>query len=62
MWNIQKIVHKGDYDYAVVPEHPKAIKHGYVLLHRIVLENYLGRILDDGEISHHINEDKKNNE
>ena len=43
MWNIKKIVSKGDYLYALVPEHPKATKNGYVLLHRIVMENHLGR-------------------
>jgi hypothetical protein len=57
-----KIVSKGDYDYVVAPAHPKATKHGYVLLHIIILENYLGRMLDDGEIAHHIDENKKHNE
>jgi hypothetical protein len=61
MWDIQKIVSKGQYEYAVVPEHPKATKHGYVLLHRIVMENYLGRLLEDDEIVHHIKEDEKKN-
>jgi len=61
MWIIRKTVSKGDYVYALVPDHPKRTKNNYVLLHRIVLENYLGRMLEDDEIAHHINEDKKNN-
>lgn len=61
MWNVQKIVKKGDYLYAVVKGHPCATKHGYVLHHRVVLENYLGRLLDTNEVVHHKNGDKKDN-
>jgi len=61
MWKINKIVKKGDYLYAVVPEHPSAIKYGYVLHHRVVMENHIGRLLTEEEIVHHINEDKKDN-
>jgi hypothetical protein len=62
MWTIQKIISKGDYDYAVVPEHPLALPIGkYVLAHRVILENYLGRLLEEDEVAHHINEDKKYN-
>lgn len=55
MWNIRKIVKKGDYAYAVVPEHPRATKHGYVLVHRIVVENHLNRLLNANEVVHHKN-------
>ena len=61
MWNVRKIVSKGDYNYAVVPEHPKCTKHGYVLEHRIVVENHLGRLLTPYEVVHHKNENKKDN-
>lgn len=61
MWNIKKIVSKGDYNYALVPEHPNATKNGYVLEHRIVMENYLGRLLDKNEVVHHKDGNKKNN-
>lgn len=61
LWNIRKLVSKGDYIYAIVPEHPCANKHGYVLLHRIIMENHLGRILDNNEVVHHIDGDKKHN-
>lgn len=61
MWNIRKIVSKGDYDYAVVPQHPKATKNHYVLLHRVIVENHIGRLLNENEVVHHINGDKKDN-
>lgn len=60
-WKIEKIVSKGDYDYAVVRNHPNATKHGYVLHHRVVIENYLGRLLNSSEVVHHINGNKKDN-
>lgn len=40
--------------------HPKNIK-GYVYEHRVVLENYLGRFLENWETVHHINEIKTDN-
>lgn len=61
LWNYDKIISKGDYNYVIVMDHPKATKHGYVLEHRIVMENYLNRILTDNEIVHHKNKDKKDN-
>lgn len=61
MWTIQRIVSKGEYNYAVVPDHPKATKHGYVLEHRVVMENHLRRLLDATELVHHKDENKKNN-
>lgn len=61
MWNIQKTVSKGDYVYAIVPEHPKATKNHYVLLHRVIMENLIGRMLTDEEIVHHKDHNKKNN-
>lgn len=60
-WKIEKIVSKGDYNYAVVHGHPCAINHGYVLHHRVVMENHLGRLLDPTESVHHINGDRKDN-
>jgi len=61
MWCIDRIVSKGDYNYAVVKNHPNATKNGYVLEHRIVVENSLGRVLLESEIVHHINGIKKDN-
>lgn len=34
---------------------------GRKLFHRVVMENHLGRLLEDWEIVHHIDENKKNN-
>jgi len=62
LWNVEKVVKKGDYLYAVVKEHPRATKHGYVLLHRIIMENHLGRLLNEDEVVHHKNGNKKDNE
>jgi hypothetical protein len=38
MWTIRRIVKNGEKQQAVVPEHPNANKHGYVLLYRILVE------------------------
>lgn len=61
MWKIEKLIKKGEYMYALVPNHPNATENGYVLEHRIVMENYLGRILKDDEVVHHLNHDKFDN-
>ena len=61
MFNIVKEVKKGAYMYALVPDHPHATKNGYVLLHRVIMENHLGRILDDYEVVHHKDSNKFNN-
>lgn len=61
MWKIEKVTSKGAYNYAVVPNHPYAIKSGYVLEHRVVMENTLGRLLTKDEVVHHINGDTKDN-
>lgn len=61
MWKVEKIVSKGDYNYCVVKEHPNSSKYGYVLHHRVVMENHLGRLLNSNEVVHHKNENKKDN-
>lgn len=61
MWKVKSIVNKGDYNYALVPDHPNCTKNGYVLEHRIVVENHLQRLLTKEEIVHHINGNKKDN-
>lgn len=62
MWNIQGIVNRGDYLNAIIPEHPNATVHGYVLLHRAVMENHLGRLLTSDEIVHHLDHNTFNND
>jgi hypothetical protein len=61
MWNIQKVISKGDYNYVLCPEHPNASDAGYVLEHRVIMENYLGRVLNSNEVVHHKNHNKKDN-
>lgn len=60
-WEYSKTVKKGQYLYAVVPHHPNAHSRGYVLEHRVVMENHLGRLLEKGEVVHHINNDGHDN-
>lgn len=62
MWKIKKFISKGDYIYALVPEHPNATKNGYVLAHRvIIMENNIHRLLNSNEVVHHKDGNKKNN-
>lgn len=62
MWKVVKIIKKGEYQYCITePVHPNATKNKYVLHHRIVMENHLGRIFRPDEVVHHINGNKKDN-
>lgn len=61
MFTIRKEIKKGDYLYALVPDHPNATKNGYVLMHRIIMENHLGRLLGKDEVVHHKDHNKFNN-
>jgi hypothetical protein len=58
---ITKIVKKGDYFYGVCKYHPNATKYGYVLLHRLIVENHLNRYLTANEVVHHKDHNKHNN-
>ncbi len=44
-----------------VPDHPKANSTGYVLFHRVLMENYIQRYLRTNEDVHHINRIKTDN-
>jgi ribosomal protein S27E len=62
LWNIRRFIKSGKYDYAVVPEHPKAYnKYGYYIAHRVIMENFIGRLLEDNEIVHHKDKNGHNN-
>ena len=61
MWNYSQIVDNNRYLYAMCPQHPKSLSTGYVYLHRLIVENYLGRILKDDEVVHHKDFNRKNN-
>lgn len=43
------------YVRVLLPDHPRASRDGYVYEHIVVLEQKLGRPLQKGEVSHHIN-------
>lgn len=61
MWKIQGTESQGQYVFARVIGHPKADSRGRVLLHRVLVENSIQRILDDDEIVHHNNGDQRDN-
>ncbi len=52
----------GGYVKVKVKSHPMADKRNYVLLHRLVMENYLGRYLREDEYIHHKDGNKLNND
>lgn len=52
---------KGFYRATKCPTHPNADSKGYVHVHRLVMENAIGRILQSNEIVHHLNHDKTDN-
>ena len=43
------------------PDHPMAQKGGYMMEHRLVMAEHLGRMLDPSEVVHHKNEIKTDN-
>lgn len=43
------------------PEHPMAMKNGYILEHRLIMAQHLGRNLDTKEHVHHINGNRRDN-
>jgi 5-methylcytosine-specific restriction endonuclease McrA len=45
---------QGEYNQVLQSDHPYASKEGYVLKHRLIMEQYLGRYLDPQEVVHHI--------
>ena len=64
-WNFTgRRVNRRGYVYAYAPDHPNACGGalaGYVLEHRLVMEQQLGRLLRDDEDVHHINGVKHDN-
>lgn len=58
-WNRQST--STGYKVVHCPDHPRAWKTGYVYVHIIVAEEKIGRLLKDGEVVHHKDENKFNN-
>ena len=62
MFEIKSVCKGGGYMYArTIPLHPKANSKGLYPLHRVKMENIVGRLLLDNEVVHHKDEDKFNN-
>lgn len=63
MFEILSTCKGGGYMYCrTSPPHPKANSKGLYPLHRVVVENKIGRLLESWEDVHHMDEDKSNND
>ena len=60
-WTKRKIKKYDGYVLVNISEHPKSFNSGWYYEHRLIIEKYLDRILEDWETVHHINEDKEDN-
>src|SRR5262245_15620968 len=54
-WNGGRTTDRNGYVLILAPEHPNAYASGYVLEHRMVMADHLGRKLSRSEHVHHIN-------
>jgi len=61
-WKGGKVKHGTGYIMLKKPNHPNATKNGYVLEHRVRVEELIGRILKKEEIVHHIDGNRQNND
>ncbi len=52
---------RSGYVYVYNPTHPHCSSDGYVMEHRLVIEQYIGRHLKKDESVHHINRNRKDN-
>lgn len=60
-YRIIKTVSSHPYYKCLTQGHPNSDREGYVLEHRIVMEQHIGRLLKPGEVVHHKDGNKKNN-
>lgn len=56
-WNWKGGIKKDSGGYILIhkPDHPFCNNHGYVFQHRLVMEEFLGKLLNPEERVHHIN-------
>lgn len=52
---------KYPYERTYRPDHPNSNYQGLVLTHRLVMSEHIGRPLLDGEVVHHLDGNKRNN-
>jgi hypothetical protein len=63
VFEIISVCNGGGYRYCrTMPPHPKRNSNGLYPLHRVLMENQLGRLLRNGEDVHHKDEDKTNDD
>lgn len=63
LFHVTSTCKSGGYRYCrTVPQHPNANSLGLYPLHRVLMENKLGRLLLASEVVHHIDENKDNND
>ena len=60
-WRGGRFQHASGYIYVSAPDHPHVNANGYVLEHRLVMEQVLGRFLEPTERVHHINGKRADN-
>jgi hypothetical protein len=60
-WKGGRIFKNTGYIMLRMPDHPTADSQGYILEHRYVMEQKIGRLLKTEEQVHHINRNKKDN-
>jgi len=60
-WKGGRHVREGGYVAVLCPDHPFANRSGYILEHRLIMEEQIGRFLLPTEIVHHINGDTADN-